>query len=150
MGTRYQGTAAEVRALDAFIKLTRGTQSMLTRLEPNITRHGITATQFGILEALLHLGPLNQRDLGRKLLMSKGNISIVIDNLVKRGLVKRVSDPSDRRRTVIHLTAKGRALIERVFPLQAAAIVGELSRLSAREQRTLARLMKKLGTDKSD
>ena len=147
MGTRYQGTATEVRALAAFIKLTRATHSMLTRLEPNITRHGITTTQFGILEALLHVGPQNQRDLGRKLLMSKGNISIVIDNLVKRGLVNRVPDTTDRRRTVIHLTAKGRKLIEKIFPQQVAAIVDDLSRLSPREQETLARLMKKLGRD---
>ncbi len=145
MGTRYKGTPAEVRGLDVFIKLTRATHAMLTRLEPNITRHGITGTQFGLLEALLHVGPLNQRELGEKMLMSKGNISIVVSNLAKQGLVKRVPDTSDRRRTVIHLTPAGRKLIAKIFPEQVKAILAEFSVLSAPEQDTLAALMKKLG-----
>ncbi len=131
--------------MDAFIKLTRGTHSLLTRLEPHITRHGITATQFGILEALLHMGPLNQRDLGRKLLLSKGNISVVVNNLEKSSLVKRSRGTSDRRQTIIKLTPKGRKLIERVFPKMVAAMVEEFSTLTASELETLGRLLKKLG-----
>ena len=145
MGTRYQGSPDEVRALEAFIKLSRGTQSMLARLKPHVTRHGITPTQFGILETILHVGPLNQRELRRKLLLSKGNISVVVNHLVEHKLVKRVRDEADRRRTVIHLTTEGRQLIVKIFPQVAAAVTTELSTLSASEQETLGRLMKKLG-----
>lgn len=145
MGTRYDGTPSEIRALNAFVKLTRGTHSLLARLEPEITRRGITPTQFGILEALLHVGPLNQRDLGQKLLLSKGNISLVVRNLERAGLVKRQRDDDDRRQTIIQLTAKGKKLIEKVFPEVLAAIVSELSDFTAGELETLGRLTKKIG-----
>ena len=145
MGTRYKGTPTEVRSLDAFIKLTRATHSLLARLEPHITRHEITPTQFGILEALLHVGPLNQRDLGRKLLLSKGNISVVLNNLEKRGLVERRRNANDRRQMIVHLTPQGRSLIENVFPRVVATIVDELSDLTAQELETLGHLSKKLG-----
>lgn len=145
MGTRYEGTASEIRALNAFIKLTRGTQSLLTRLEPHITRHGITTTQFGILETLLHVGPLNQRELGQKLLLSKGNISVVVSNLEKSGLVNRRRDEEDRRQTIIHLTAEGRKLVKKVFPKVLDAIVNDFSNLTADELETLGRLAKKVG-----
>lgn len=145
MGTRYEGTPREVRALNAFIKLTRGTHSLLMRLEPHITRHGITTTQFGILETLLHLGPLNQRELGQKLLLSKGNISVVVSNLEKSTLVDRRRDEEDRRQTIVQLTAKGRKLIEKMFPKVVDAIVDDFANLTAGELETLGRLAKKVG-----
>src|SRR2546430_16978870 len=69
MGTHYRGRAAEVRALDTYIKLTRATSSVGVRLSRGLAEAGLTPTQLGVLEALLHLGPLGQRVLGGKLLM---------------------------------------------------------------------------------
>lgn len=141
----YRNGTAERRALDAFIKLNRATNSVRSRLEPNVTRHGLTATQFGVMEALLHVGPLSQRDLGRKILASKGNVSVVVNNLERRGLVRRAHVETDRRLAIVQLTREGRRLISRIFPEQVAAIVDEFSTLTAYEQKTLARLCKKLG-----
>ncbi len=60
----------------------RATSSLQSRLEPVITRHGLTAWRFGVLEALLHLGPLHQQELAIRRLVSKGNITLVVRNLV--------------------------------------------------------------------
>ena len=71
MGTHYQGTKAEVRALDAYIKLLRASDSIVGRLGQNLRAEDeLTLSQFGVLEALLHLGPMCQRDLGAKILKS--------------------------------------------------------------------------------
>jgi MarR family transcriptional regulator, 2-MHQ and catechol-resistance regulon repressor len=145
VGTHYDGRPAEVRALDAYIKLTRAVSSVEARLGPALATAGLTPTQLGVLEALLHLGPLGQRVLGGKLLMSGGNITTVVDNLQARGLVRRERRDDDRRHVTVHLTPEGRRLIARVFPDHVRAIVDAFSALTPGEQQTLGRLAKKLG-----
>lgn len=127
------------------INLSRASNSVQTRLSAGLDRYGITTSQLGILEALFHLGPMCQRALGDKLLRSGGNITMVIDNLEKHGLVERVRQKEDRRMIMIHLTPKGRKLISRVLPLHAKDVVKEMSRLTASEQEELRRLCRKLG-----
>ena len=100
---------------------------------------------FGILETLYHLGPLCQGAISEKLLKSTGNITLVLDNLEKRGLVERKREQNDRRMVKISLTAAGTALIEAVFPRHAASIAAEFSILTDEEQVELGRLCKKLG-----
>jgi MarR family 2-MHQ and catechol resistance regulon transcriptional repressor len=145
MGTRHQGTAEEVRALDAFIKLIRCGDSVSARLAGSLTDAGLTDSQFGVLEALYHVGPLHQCDLGQKLLKSGGNITTVVDNLEKDGLVRRERGVADRRFVTVHLTAEGRRLVKRVFPEHLRRIVKEMGILTAGEQETLGRLCKILG-----
>jgi MarR family 2-MHQ and catechol resistance regulon transcriptional repressor len=89
-----------------------------------------------------------QSDIGAKLLKSSGNITLVIDNLEKRDLVRRERDPDDRRMVIVSLTEKGRDLIERIFPGHVAAILAEMSILTAAEQETLGRLCRQLGKQK--
>jgi len=145
VGTHYDGRPAEVRALDAYIKLTRAVSSVEARLAPALATAGLTPTQLGVLEALLHLGPLGQGVLGGKLLMSGGNITTVVDNLQARGLVRRERRGDDRRHITVHLTPEGRRVITKVFPNHVHAIVDAFSTLTASEQETLGRLAKKLG-----
>jgi len=146
MGTRYRGSAAEVRALNAFIKLNRATSTLGARLSAHLDLVGLTECQFGVLEALHHLGPMSQKELGGKLLRSGGNMTLVIDNLQKRGLVRRERSQEDRRVVIIHLTEQGRRLIGKLFPRHVERIVAELSVLTPAEQDELGRLCKKLGT----
>jgi MarR family 2-MHQ and catechol resistance regulon transcriptional repressor len=98
-----------------------------------------------VLEALLHLGPLCQRDLGEKLLRSGGNIVMVVDNLEKRGVVERKRGKQDRRFVTVRLTGKGRRLIARIFPCHVAVLVKEMGALSASEQEKLGHLCRRLG-----
>jgi MarR family transcriptional regulator, 2-MHQ and catechol-resistance regulon repressor len=146
MGTHFKGTEREVRALDAYIKLLRATESVVARLSHQLRdENGLTVSQFGALEALLHLGPMSQRDLGTKLLKSSGNITMVVDNLEKRDLVERRREGNDRRVVTVYLTPKGRQLIVEVFPHHATLISDELGILTPAEQDTLGRLCRKLG-----
>lgn len=145
MPTHHIGTPQEELALNTFIKLTRATESLEARLAQKGTLGDLTPTQFGVLEVLFHLGAMCQNEIGGKLLKSSGNMTLVLDNLEKYGLVQRVRNPEDRRMVTVSLTETGRKLIEDVFPRHAAAIVEELSVLSPEEQTTLSSLCKKLG-----
>jgi MarR family transcriptional regulator, 2-MHQ and catechol-resistance regulon repressor len=145
MGTRYKGTKEETRALDAFIKLVRAAQSVSGRVESHFSEIGLTVSQFGALEALYHLGPLNQTALAQKILKSTGNISMVVDNLEKQGLVERLRDERDRRHYSVRITPKGSALIKSFFPGHVDRIVKEMRALTRSEQEELGRLCRTVG-----
>jgi MarR family 2-MHQ and catechol resistance regulon transcriptional repressor len=145
MPTHFTGSHAEMRTLDTFIKLTRCTNSVLARLAERNTIGDLTYSQFAVLEALYHLGSMMQGEVGSKILKSTSNITTVIDNLERAGLVRRERDAKDRRVIHIHLTEAGANKIEIVFPGHVAALVEEFSVLSAGEQQTLGELCKKLG-----
>ncbi|MEX2368228.1 MAG: MarR family transcriptional regulator, partial [Balneolaceae bacterium] len=130
MGTHYKGTRDEVVTLNAFIKLMRATETVNIHLNRHLAENNLTVSQFGTLEVLLHLGPLNQSAIGEKLLKSGGNITMVIDNLVKNEWVKRERDPEDRRAVLIHLTDKGKTFIENFFPKHLSRIREEFSVLT--------------------
>ena len=140
---RYE--TGESRALKTYVKLMRAAESITTRVHKHLSTVGLTVSQFGVLEAIYHLGPLSQKDLGRKILRSSGNITMVIDNLEKRRLVRRKRDPSDRRSFIVHLTGEGQKLIRKIFPSHAALITDELSVLNATDQMMLGNLCKKVG-----
>lgn len=146
MGTKHRGTAAETRALDTYIKLRRAVNALSLREGEVMRGAGLTESQFGALEALFHLGPLCQRELADKVLKSAGNMTTVVDNLERRGLVERRRDVSDRRIVTVHLTGKGEELVREVFPGVVGALVGAFSALTARDQNQLAALCLRLGT----
>jgi len=149
MPTHYPGTRAERRTLDTFIKLTRCTNSLLARLAERNSVGGLTYSQFAVLEALYHLGPMTQGEVGQKVLKSGSNMTTVIDNLERDGLVRRERDTRDRRVVHVHLTEAGSSEVEAVLPGHVAALVEEFSILSAREQEALGELCKKLGRGRS-
>ena len=133
------------RALAAFVTLQRAADSVERGTQTEIVRAKLTQSQFGVLEALLHLGPLCAKDLGEKILRSKGNLTLVIVNLEKAGLVAREARADDRRFLTVALTPKGRRLIAGVFPRHAGVIVRAFKVLTAEEQVELRRLCRKLG-----
>jgi len=145
MGTHYTGSSSEKNTLNTFIKLMRATESINNRLNRHLAEVDLTVSQFGALEALYHLGPLNQRAIAEKLLKSGGNITMVIDNLEKSGYVKRKKDPQDRRAVLIHLTEKGDEFISDFFPKHLDKIKKEFSVLTESEKKELAAMCKKLG-----
>jgi MarR family 2-MHQ and catechol resistance regulon transcriptional repressor len=145
MSKEFRANNKEVRALSTYVKLMRAAESITARVHKHLSSVGLTVSQFGVLEAIYHLGPLSQRDLGQKILRSSGNITMVIDNLEKRRLVRRERDTSDRRFLFIHLTNEGQTLIRQIFPSHAALITKELSVLNATDQKTLGDLCKIVG-----
>ena len=131
MPTHYAGTRAELRTLDTFIKLTRCTNSLYARLSERNSIGGLTYSQFAVLEALYHLGAMTQGEISAKVLKSGSNMTTVIDNLERDGLVRRERDEKDRRVIHVHLTEAGKGKIEAVLPGHVAALVDEFSVLSA-------------------
>ncbi len=150
MATKYKGTRREVGSLNAFINLLRAAGSIEGRLSKNLGESDLTTSQFGVLEALYHLGPLNQKQLGEKILKSEGNITKVVDNLEKKGLVTREKNLEDRRFYNITLTQSGTDVIKSIFPLHVKEIVKEFSILTETELSELRKLTRYLGKQKRD
>lgn len=150
MSTHYEGSETEKEALSAYITLMRAAETVTAKASRTLAESGLSHSQFGVLEALFHLGPLCQKELGNKLLKSSGNITVVIDNLEKRGLVRREQNPEDRRMVTVVLTAEGRAAIAAAFPSHAARITGAMGALAPGEIDELRRLCKKLGLGREE
>lgn len=141
---------AVTEALDAYVKLLRASRAVLARVEPRLAAAGLTPTQFGVLEAILHKGPLSQRELSRKVLTSAGNMTDLIDKLETRGLVQRTRQRHDRRAVRVELTPDGHALIEPLFAQHAGDIAVAMGALSGEELRQLGSLLRKLGLAAAD
>jgi MarR family 2-MHQ and catechol resistance regulon transcriptional repressor len=137
-------TATET-AVATYVKLLRATRAVMARVEPRLVALGLTPTQLGVLEGLLHKGALTHRDLGRKVLTSAANMTDVIDKLEARGLVVRVRCPEDRRQVRVELTACGRELIEELFPRHARDIAAAMAGLDTKSLQELGDLLRKLG-----
>jgi MarR family transcriptional regulator, 2-MHQ and catechol-resistance regulon repressor len=111
----------------------------------HVARHELTPTEFAILEVLYHKGPLLLGEVQRKILVTSGGITYLVDRLVEKGLVKREECAEDRRARYAVLTPAGSALIRKVFPQHAMAIERAVSGLSTAEQREAVQLLRKLG-----
>ncbi len=148
MATRHKGTSRETTALDAFIRINRATESLAVLVGARIARQNLTIGQFGALEALYHVGPMCQKALGGKILRSGGNITMIVNNLEKAKLAKRIRCATDGRKYEIHLTPKGRSLIKKLFPAVLEAIMEGMSALSMKDQKHLGEMCKRLGLSK--
>lgn len=97
MGTHYNGSKKETDALDSYIKLVRSAESLNAKINLELSEFGLTESQFGVLDALLHLGSMKHKEIGKKILKSGGNITMVINNLERRELVQRKRGEKDKR-----------------------------------------------------
>lgn len=137
--------ARQKESLKLWVVLARCFNSFAQAEALRIKPEDLTPPQFGVLEALAHLGPMKMCDLGGKLLMSGANLTGVIDRLEMKDLVRRVMDAEDRRTYLIHLTDTGSKLITKIFSRHAAVIEELTSTLTTAEKRELTSLLKKLG-----
>jgi len=133
-------------ALKLLIVMSRALNAVTEHVwKDDMERHGITPTEFAILEALYHKGPLLLGEVQRKILVTSGGITYLVDRLVEKGLVKREQCPEDRRARYAVLTSAGQALIKKIFPTHAARIEQAMSGLTQAEQREATALLRKLG-----
>ena len=135
----------EDRSLRLWIALARAHATVTRSVSAKIAEYGLTLAQFGVLEALLHLGPLPLGELADKLLVTGGNVTYVMDRLEKQGLVERCRSEEDRRVITAVLTTEGRDLVQGVFPGHATFIADLMGALSVEEQEQARELLKKLG-----
>ena len=110
-----------------------------------IDETGLGLSDFGVLELLLHKGPLPVNALGPLVDLTPGSISIAVDRLVAKGLVSRVASAEDRRVRIVSLTSQGKDLIVAAFRKHSGQMKRVFSELSAEELRSLEASLKKVG-----
>lgn len=134
-------------ALKLYVVLARTVAAIERHAFASIESSGLTTAEFGVLEALYHRGPLLLGEVQRKILVSSGGITFLVDRLEKRGLVERLPCETDRRARYAALTDAGSELISGIFPRHAEAIRRSMSGLGLADQRAAVALMRTLGTE---
>jgi MarR family transcriptional regulator, 2-MHQ and catechol-resistance regulon repressor len=136
---------AKARALKLWVILARAHNAVSQRAADDVARHGLTLAEFAVLEALYHKGPLLLGEVQKKILVSSGGVTYLVDRLEQRKLVRRKLCAEDRRARYAELTEAGTELMDRIFPEHAVMIADVVSALDEPEQREMIRLMKELG-----
>ena len=131
--------------LKLWVVLARAYSSVARHVEADVARHGLTVGEFGILEALYHTGPLLLGEVQKKVLISSGGVTYLVDRLAAKGLVERRACPEDRRARYAALTREGEELLDRIFPEHADALHRALGGLTADERARATELFKRLG-----
>ena len=135
----------KVSGTQLWLVLIKAYHSLLGFTGHTLKGSGLGESEFRILEALLHKGPMPVNTIGPKVFLTPGSISVAVDRLLKRGLVTRTSSSDDRRVRVVDLTPAGRKLIEQVFASHARQVDRLAETLSPKERRQIARGLKSFG-----
>lgn len=150
MGTKFQGSVEEKIVLDCFIKLFRASELIRNKSTKVINDIGFSNGQFFVFDSLYHLGSLSQKTLSEKIMRTEGNLTMIISNLLKRKLIKRVRSKDDGRVFIISLTEKGKTEYEKLFPYFLHAVKSEFDVLSKEEKILLQNICRKLGEVKAE
>lgn len=137
--------SSEAPALKLWVVMNRAVRSVGDRLRQQVEQHGLSMTEFAVLEVLKTKGALPIGEIGDRILLTSGSMTYVLDKLQKRGLIERRPSEEDRRVLYADLTPEGRRKIEIVFPEHADLIREMASVLTLEEQRSAAELLKRLG-----
>jgi MarR family 2-MHQ and catechol resistance regulon transcriptional repressor len=129
-----------------FLVLWKAARAVEAYAEKSISELEMCGSDFAVLEALLHKGPLPVNEIGKKVLLTSGSITVAVDRLETKGLVERRAHGTDRRARIVHLTKEGRKMITRAYADHAADMERLASAsLTRAERETLIRLLKKIG-----
>jgi len=128
-----------------WLVLMKAFRALEHRANASVQELGLCLSDFALLEILLHKGPLPVNVIGARVPLTSGSATTAVDRLEKRGLVRREMDDADRRSRVVHLTRRGRLLIEDAFVRHSADIEAATAGLNAKERETAIRLLRKLG-----
>jgi len=135
----------ESNAPRLWIVLARCYRALAMSVERSIADLGLCLSDFMVLEAVLHKGPLTISEIQAKVLLASGSMTAAVDRVESMGLVVRKTTAKDRRARVLELTPKGRRLIEKTFEEHARHLEQVMSVLDAGEKRALHAGLKKLG-----
>jgi MarR family 2-MHQ and catechol resistance regulon transcriptional repressor len=133
-------------AVAAYVRLVRTAEALHARVSQGLVVEGLTASQFSTMKVLRLRGPQAQKDIANYLLKTGGNITLVVDNLVRRKLVHRGSDPNDRRIALVELTPLGEATFDRIYPPHLQRIHDVMASLSPEQLNALIDMLERLET----
>ena len=146
MATRKLQSLKDGTGVHVFLVMWKAVHAVETYAQHSIAELELCGSDFAVLEALLHKGPLPINELGRKVLLTSGSITVAVDRLESKGWVERRASGTDRRAKIVHLTKAGKDLIARVYAGHAADMEQLASAsLTKAERETLIRLLKKIG-----
>src|SRR6476660_8022898 len=129
-----------------FLVLWKAARAAQAYAEKSVLELELCGSDFAVLEALLHKGPLPVNEIGKKVLLTSGSITVAVDRLEMKGFVERRAHGTDRRAKIVHLTKEGRRLITRAYADHAADLERLATASLTREEReTLIGLLKKIG-----
>lgn len=111
----------------------------------SIADAGLNFSDFSIMEALLHKGPMPINTIGEKVLLTSGSMTAAANRLEEKGFITRIQDPSDGRCFYLHLTKRGRRLITNVFDKHSQNLEKIAAVLNPQERSELVRMLKKIG-----
>ena len=131
--------------LKLWVVLARAFDAVNRHSRTSIARFGLGVTEFGVLEVLYHKGELPVCQVQQRILVESSSTTYVVDKLCDRGLVRRQQSPTDRRVTLLSLTAAGRRIIERIFPAHAETMRRAVGALSPQDQIKTIELLRALG-----
>jgi MarR family transcriptional regulator, 2-MHQ and catechol-resistance regulon repressor len=138
----------KTEATHVFLVLWKTYRAMLAKAGKSIKKVGLCDSDFRVLEALLHKGPLPVNVIGEKVELTTGSITTAVDRMEAKWLVARKNHPDDRRVRLVELTAKGRRLIEKAYTQHAMDMEQAVSVLSREHRAVLVDLLKRLGKGK--
>jgi MarR family 2-MHQ and catechol resistance regulon transcriptional repressor len=138
-------SAVDTSGVHLWLVLWKAFRAMEAQAGRSIAGLGLCQSDFGVMEALLHKGPLPVKALGEKVLLTSGSMTAAIDRLERRGWVTRGDDPQDRRSRIVRLTPEGRKTIQALFRTHERDMEQAASWLSRVERAELMRLLRKLG-----
>jgi MarR family transcriptional regulator, 2-MHQ and catechol-resistance regulon repressor len=138
---------SDISGVHIWLVLMKAHRALAYHAEQSIEGLGFCFSDFATLEALLHKGPQSVTEVAHRIGLTAGSMSIALDRLAGRGLVRRYAHPTDRRNRVIRLTAAGRKLIEKAFREHASVMEDIGKSLSTEERGVLIELLKRLGKD---
>ena len=138
-------TTIDAESVHVWLIMTKAVQALGKRLSEQLLRSGLADTDFRVMEALLHKGPLPVNVIGPKVHLNPGSISVAVDRLHNRGLVSRIEDEVDRRVRTVSLTPAGRELVTDAYEHHAALIHELFEPLSSCEKAVLEKLLKRVG-----
>lgn len=135
----------QLAALRLWIIMSRAHTAVANHAAADIARHGLTLAEFGILEALYHRGPMLLGEVQKRILVSSGGITFLVDRLAAKGLVERRTCDTDRRARYAALTDKGTAMVAEIFPSHADTLTRAMSGISPEEQKSITTLLRTMG-----
>jgi MarR family 2-MHQ and catechol resistance regulon transcriptional repressor len=136
---------ATAAALRLWVIMSRAHTAVAAHAAADVQRHGLTLAEFGIVEALYHRGPMLLGEVQKRILVSSGGITFLVDRLAAKGLVERRSCETDRRARYAALTPKGQALVAEIFPNHAAVVKHAMAGIGQEEQERMADLLRDMG-----
>lgn len=142
---KEDGNAEKAEGTHVFLVVWKTYRALLARSEASIKQLDLCDSDFRVLEALLHKGPLPVNVIGHKVELTTGSITSAIDRLEEKWLVVRKNHPEDRRIRIVELTAKGRRLIEKAYAQHKSHMDEAVRSLSREERGLLVDLLKRLG-----